>query len=175
MYPANVERGGSPSDYGHFVVFVANVQHAFDDADGGWQVTVSLPYDYKNLKGYSLENLGRYVDWFNLRAYGMYDLWNPNSAGYSSTKTHSNITEIGYALDLLGRNGISPDKIVLGYALQGTSYTLSDTGCTRPGCPFDGPGFEGYCSNSMGLLSYPGGWTTPPSVRDEMNEEQKLT
>lgn len=156
MYPTNADRGGQPSDYDSFVVFVANIQEAFDDADGGWQVTVSLPYDYKNLKGYSLENLGRYVDWFNLRAYDMYDLWNENWAGDGSTKTHSNITEIGYTLDLLSRNGVTSDKIVLGYGLHGTSYTLSDTGCTRPGCQYDGPGFEGDCTNSMGFLSYPG-------------------
>jgi chitinase len=117
---------------------------------------VSVPYDYPNLKGFSLKYLARHVDWFNLHAYDRYDMWNEDTAGNGYIRPHSNTTAIAATLDLFARNGIDPDKIVLGLGFHGTSYTLDDTACTHPGCKFGGPGFEGDCTNELGFLSYTG-------------------
>lgn len=135
---------------------MASVREAFDSADGGWQVTVSVPYDYDSLKGFNLEYLEPHVDWFNLQGYETYALWDVDWTGDSHVQPHSNITTISDTLALFKRNGIDSDKIVLGYGLHGTSYTLNDTACSKPGCPFAGPGFEGACTDNVGFLSYSG-------------------
>lgn len=138
------------------MTFVGNLQEAFDAADGSWQVTVSVPYDYFNLKGFSIESLERNVDWFNVHAYDMYDVWDQDIDGNGYIRPHSNISDIANTLDLFVRNGVDPDKIVLGLGFHGTSYTLEDVQCTQPGCQFSAPGFPGDCTDDPGFLSYTG-------------------
>lgn len=155
-YPTDWERGGTEADYDNFVNFVGSVRDAFDAADGGWQVTVSVPYDYKYLQGYSLSYLERQVDWFNVHAYDKYDMWEKDAAGNGYIRPQSNATLITETLDLFARNDIDPDKIVLGLGFHGEAYTVNDTDCTRPGCKFGGPGFPGDCTNEDGMLFYSG-------------------
>lgn len=61
--------------------------------------------------------------------------------------------EIKEGLDLLWRNEIDPQKVVLGEAFYGRSFTLSDTSCTAPGCPFSSGGDPGQCTATSGILS----------------------
>ena len=149
-----MNRGSTKDDYDNFVNFVGSLREAFDAADGGWQVTVSVPYDYANLRGFSLEYLARHVDWFNLHAYDLHDVWEKDANGNGYIRAHANLTAIEATLDLFARNNIDPDKIVLGLGFHGTSYTLEDTSCSKPGCKFGGPGFEGDCTREQGFLSY---------------------
>jgi GH18 family chitinase len=155
-YPADPATGGSSGDYDNFVVFVSNIRQAFDAVNGGWQITVSLPFDYNDLRGFSLENLADQVDWFNVRAYDIYDLWDVDVNGNGRVRGNSNTTTISNTLDLLQRNGIEGTKIVMGMPFFGTSYTLADTSCTQPGCNFDGPGFPASCSSEFGFMNYGG-------------------
>jgi GH18 family chitinase len=160
-YPGIVNRGGTViteaaniQDYTNFVVFVGNVKEAFAAASGRWQITVSVPYDYAKLKGFQLDRLARNVDWFNVQAYDMYDLWDRDVRGDGFIRGHSNITAIANTLDLFALNGVPPEQIVMGLGFHGTSYTLNDVGCTNPGCRFLAPGFPADCTNDAGFLSY---------------------
>lgn len=73
-------------------------------------------------------------------------------------KGHTNLTEIeNLGLDLLWRNGIPPDKVVMGFGFYGRSFTMTDTSCSKPpDCTFSGPGFAGDCTQEKGILSYSG-------------------
>ncbi|KAI0385398.1 chitinase A1 [Hypomontagnella monticulosa] len=153
-YPGDPSTGGSPDDYDNFVVFVSNIRQAFDAQNGGWQITVSLPYDYDKLRGFSLEDLANHVDWFNVQTYDLYDLWDVDVNGNGYVRGHFNISTASDTFDLLQRNGIGPNKTVMGIPFFGTSYTLADTSCTQPGCKFDGPGFPASCSNEFGFMNY---------------------
>jgi chitinase len=68
-------------------------------------------------------------------------------------------TEISEGLDLLWRAGVDPAKVNLGLGYYGRSFSLKDTSCTKPGCPFDtsdfvhGGGAPGDCTGSSGILS----------------------
>jgi GH18 family chitinase len=42
----------------------------------------------------------------------------------------------------------------LGLAFYGRTFKLKDPSCSQPGCEFSGPGDEGSCTKSAGLLSY---------------------
>ena len=67
--------------------------------------------------------------------------------------------EITQGLDLLWRSKIDPRKVLLGLGLYGRSFTLNNTNCNTPGCPFDksaygaGGGAPGQCTQTSGILS----------------------
>lgn len=68
--------------------------------------------------------------------------------------------EISTGLDLLWRNSIPSEKVMLGLGFYGRSFTLEDSSCTTPGCPFkrlgdgnSGGGRPGNCTSSSGTLS----------------------
>jgi chitinase len=65
-YPVADDRGGIPEDYNNFVSLIADIREAFDEVDPGWEVTLTLPASYWYLRGFSIENLERYVNWFNV-------------------------------------------------------------------------------------------------------------
>lgn len=67
---------------------------------------------------------------------------------------HTNVSEIDSGLDLLWRAGVTPDKVVLGLAWYGRSFTLSSPSCNTPNgiCQFSGPANAGPCSNAAGIL-----------------------
>lgn len=68
--------------------------------------------------------------------------------------SHTNLTEIEQALDLLWRNDIIPAQVTLGLGFYGRSFTLKNPHCARAGCPFSAGGHPGPCTNSSGTLSY---------------------
>lgn len=131
---------------------------AFDREDPGWELTLTLPSSYWYLRGFSLAKLEKYVDWFNVMTYdihGIWDQWNIWTGPY--LKGHTNLTEIEDGMDLLWRNGVSPEKVVMGFGFYGRSFTMSDTQCTTPpNCQFDSAGFAGECTGEAGILSYSG-------------------
>lgn len=42
----------------------------------------------------------------------------------------------------------------MGFAFYGRSFTMSDIGCSTPGCTFSASGRPGTCTNTGGILSY---------------------
>lgn len=48
--------------------------------------------------------------------------------------------------------GVDPDKVVLGLAYYGRTWTLKTDSCKTPGCPATGPGKAGPCSLEAGTL-----------------------
>jgi chitinase len=48
--------------------------------------------------------------------------------------------------------GVNPQKVTMGLAYYGKTYTLSSSTCTTPGCAATGPGSPGPCSNEAGSL-----------------------
>lgn len=44
--------------------------------------------------------------------------------------------------------------MALGFGFYGRSFTLSDSGCTKPGCAFKGASNPGPCSDAGGILAY---------------------
>lgn len=82
-----------------------------------------------------------------------WDVTNEHTDPYLNA--HTNMTEINGALDLLGRNDISPEKVVYGMAFYGRSFTLDNPSCSSPGCSIASGGNAGRCSNTVGVLLNP--------------------
>lgn len=62
-YPISQDRGGSQADYGNFVSLVQELRAATGTKFG---ITVVLPASYQYLKGFDVQKIEPYVDWFNL-------------------------------------------------------------------------------------------------------------
>lgn len=82
----------------------------------------------------------------------------------------TDIAEIDTALQSLLDDGVSAEKINLGLAYYGRSYTLKDHSCTKPGCPASGGGKPGKCSKSKGTLDL----TEIQRVMDKEDIDPKL-
>jgi chitinase len=85
--------------------------------------------------------------------HGAWDLTGKWTGPYLNS--HTNLTDINNALDLLWRNKIKSEKVVYGMAFYGRSFTLSNPSCSEPGCTFDSGGNAGKCSNTAGILLNP--------------------
>ncbi|KAL8729755.1 MAG: hypothetical protein Q9181_004891 [Wetmoreana brouardii] len=159
-YPAATDRGGKPADTQNFILLMSEIREAFDAANPAWESTVTVPTSYWYLRGFDVTGLQDYVDWFNVMSYdlvglpshGMWDQHNKFTGPY--LQGHTNITEIEQGLDLLWRNGVGPNKVVMGFAFYGRSFTMSDASCSKPGCTFSTSGQPGSCTNTGGILSY---------------------
>ncbi|KAI4193916.1 MAG: hypothetical protein LQ350_008076 [Teloschistes chrysophthalmus] len=133
-YPVAPDRGGKPEDTDNYVLLMSDIRDAFDAVNPAW---------------------GDYVDYFNVMSYDMHGMWDQhNKFTGPYLQGHTNITEIEQGLDLLWRNGVGPNKVVMGFAFYGRSFTMEDPGCSKPGCRFSTSGEPGSCTNTGGILSY---------------------
>lgn len=116
-------------------------------------LSLTLPSSYWYLQHFDIKNLEEHVDWFNIMSYdihGSWDIDNDWTGPYANS--HTNLTEIQDALDLLWRNDINPDKVVMGMAYYTRSFTLVDPSCSDPGCLVASAGKPGRCSETTGVL-----------------------
>lgn len=117
-----------------------------------------------DLQHFDIKNLQKSVDWFNIMSYDIHGSWDiDNDFTGPFVNSHTNLTEIQLALDLLWRNDIDPDKVVLGMAFYSRSFTFVDSGCTEPGCLVSSGGNAGECSHTTGVLLH-------AEIQDIINE-----
>jgi GH18 family chitinase len=155
-YPVADDRGGSPQDRSNYVELMAEIRQAFDQHNPGWEATITVPTSYWYLRGFDLEGLQKYISFFNVMSYDLHGMWDhDNRFTGPYLKGHTNITEINLGLDLLWRNNIKPENVVMGFAFYGRSFTLANSACTTPnGCQFSTSGNPGTCTATGGILSY---------------------
>jgi chitinase len=99
----------------------------------------------------------KYVDWFNLMSYDLHGMWDHSNKWTGPyLRGHTDLSEIDLGLDLLWRNNIKPENVVLGFGFYGRSFTMADPGCHEPNgiCQFTTGGNPGSCSNTRGVLTY---------------------
>ncbi|KAL5040855.1 hypothetical protein BDW71DRAFT_212703 [Aspergillus fruticulosus] len=156
-YPVAEDRGGVDEDYDNFVVFVSRLRERFDQENPGWEISLTLPASYWYLRGFSLENLQKHITYFNLMSYDFHGLWDQHNDWTGPyLKGHTNLTEAKQGLDLLWRNGVKPENVVMGFGFYGRSFTMLDANCYDPnaGCQFSTSGLPGDCSDTAGILTY---------------------
>lgn len=67
---------------------------------------------------------------------------------------HTNLTEIKLAAELLWRTGVKPSQVAFGFGFYGRAFTLRDSSCNIPGCPFKEGAKPGVCTDTSGYLAY---------------------
>jgi hypothetical protein len=112
-----------------------------------------LPASYWYLQHFDIVELSKHVEFFNIMSYDMHGGWDQGNKWTGSfLNAHTNLTEIANALDLVWRNNIDPEKVVLGVAFYSRVFTLKDINCKEPGCQFSSVGQAGPCSQEAGIL-----------------------
>ncbi|KAJ6151670.1 hypothetical protein N7470_006798 [Penicillium chermesinum] len=138
-YPVAEDRGGAKEDYGNYVTFVARLRERFDQENPGWEISITLPASYWYLRGFDVEQLQKYISYFNLMSYDFHGLWDKHNDWTGPyLKGHTNLTEAKQGLDLLWRNNVKPENVVMGFGFYGRSFTMLDSTCHDPneGCQF---------------------------------------
>ncbi|KAJ9194064.1 CAZyme family GH18 [Paecilomyces variotii] len=152
-YPAADDRSGRPEDFANFPKFIANLKRALQGTGGRDGLSVTLPASYWYLQHFDIQNLAKNVDYFNVMSYDLHGTWDKGNKWTGAfLDSHTNLTEIETVLDLIWRNDINADQIVLGLAFYGRAFTVADTSCMTPGCMFASGSNPGPCSHTSSML-----------------------
>ncbi|KAL4875746.1 hypothetical protein BJY04DRAFT_223740 [Aspergillus karnatakaensis] len=152
-YPVADDRSGRPEDYKNFPSFIANLKKALKASGGRDGLTLTLPASFWYLQHFDIVKLQDNVDFFNIMSYDLHGAWDRQNKWLApELNSHTNLTEITNALDLLWRNNISPDKVVLGLAFYARVFSATSPDCMSPGCTFESGGNAGKCSSEVGIL-----------------------
>ncbi|KAK5654286.1 hypothetical protein OQA88_7463 [Cercophora sp. LCS_1] len=152
-YPVADDRGGKPSDFANFPIFLAELRAALGPSRG---ISVTLPSSFWYLQHFDVLAMEPHIDWFNMMSYDIHGVWDStNKFTGPYIRPHTNLTEIEEGLALLWRAGVNPANVVLGLGWYGRSFTLEDPNCSVPNglCRFTAGGAPGECSRSAGTLT----------------------
>jgi chitinase len=95
----------------------------------------------------------KYADWTNMMTYDLHGVWDKLNPIGDIIQGHTNLTEIKQSMDLLWRNNIPPEQVVLGIGFYGRSFQLKSKSCSSPGCQFAGAAKAGDCTDNAGTLA----------------------
>ncbi|KAJ5487608.1 hypothetical protein N7530_001908 [Penicillium desertorum] len=154
-YPGAGDRGGKTVDTENYVLLMKVLRETFDSsAHGPYGLTFTIPSSYWYLRWFDVPGMLEYADWTNMMTYDLHGAWDKENPIGSIVQAHTNLTEIKLAMDLLWRNNIAPEKVVMGLGFYGRSFTLKSRTCSWPGCEFAGAAEPGSCTDNAGTLAY---------------------
>ncbi|KAK4441922.1 chitinase [Podospora aff. communis PSN243] len=155
-YPVAPDRGGRPADFNNYATFLRRLRERLNRTGKRYGISIAIPASYWYLRGFNLQELEPWIDWFNIMTYDIHGTWDSHVRAIGSKAyAHTNLTEIQMGLELLWRNNVNPERVNLGLGFYGRSFTMEDPNCMAPGCPFKnatGAG-AGACTGTPGVLS----------------------
>ena len=152
-YPEADDRGGREEDYKNFPLFMSRVKSMLRMWGRGTGLSITLPASFWYLRHFDLQGLQKSVDFFNIMTYDFHGTWDMENRWVGPyLNSHSNLTEIKEAMDLLWRNDVKPENVVLGLAFYGRGFTVSDSGCTKPGCLYASGSPKQQCSGEVSVV-----------------------
>jgi len=153
-YPACASQGGRPQDTENFTRFLMEFRSSIDDDSHETKLllTVASPAGESTMKLIQFDKIHQYVDWFNLMAYDYHGGWDRFTAPHTALCS-ADRCNIQNTLDLYIRAGVPPNKIVVGVALYGRTWTLKDPTIIEYGAPVVGPGKAGIITQHTGVLN----------------------
>ncbi|EGX89977.1 class V chitinase, putative [Cordyceps militaris CM01] len=151
-YPQAKDRSGREEDFANFPKFIANLKAALKSS-GRDEVSLTLPASMWYLKHFDIVKLEKDVDFFNIMSYDLHGTWDKGNQWVGPyLNAHTNLTEIKQAMDLLWRNDIDPDKVVLGTGFYGRAFTATSPNCLAPGCTYESGAPRQPCSNEISVM-----------------------
>ncbi|KAI6779878.1 uncharacterized protein J7T54_001966 [Emericellopsis cladophorae] len=99
----------------------------------------------------------RYIDYFNLMSYDIHGMWELDNEWIGPyLKGHTDWRKIEEVLELLWRNGVCPEKVIMGFGFYGRSFTIEDPSCDEPNgvCRISDGGAPGSCTDTARVLTY---------------------
>ncbi|KAF8984718.1 Endochitinase 1 [Entomortierella lignicola] len=161
-YPSDKLRGGHDNDPENFVAFLREFREAanaevLQPGRERLLLSIALPGGPFHGQYFTIPELAKYVDWFNIMAYNLHGQWEEQvfcAAPLYDTAAKSKY--LGYSVDdavkSMAPTSVDPNKFNLGLSLSGVTFTLKDPSQTTPGSPAIGPGGEGC--QEKGAMAY---------------------
>ncbi|KAI6773017.1 hypothetical protein HG530_003975 [Fusarium avenaceum] len=155
-YPAADDRQGREEDFDNLPKFLGNIKRALKQSGERNGLSIAIPASYWYLQHFDLEKITKHVDHFNVMTYDFHGAWDtPKSWLGNHLNSHTNLTEIKDAFDLLWRNKVNPDQVNMGLAFYARTFDVANTGCMSPGCAFSAGGPKESCTDAVGVMSNP--------------------
>ena len=114
-YPVDADRYGRPAGYANFLSLMKAIAETMRSGIAGRR------------RHFDLVNLEPYVDWYNVMTYDMHgscDIGHKWTGTYANS--HTNMTELQDALNLLWRNNVDPSKATSGTSFYPRTFTLKN-------------------------------------------------
>ncbi|KAL2799896.1 glycoside hydrolase superfamily [Aspergillus keveii] len=113
-------------------------------------VAIAAPASYYYLRVFPLAEMWPYLDYIVYMTYDLHGQWDYGNSILDwcpmGNCLRSHVTKAG----------VPRNKVAVGVASYGRSFTMSEPGCTRPECTFVGPestALPGPCTGIVGLIS----------------------
>ncbi|XP_066933754.1 chitotriosidase-1-like [Clytia hemisphaerica] len=152
-YPT--KRGTSgPGDKHRYTLLLKELRAAFDEEERPLTLSASVSSGRKKIDTvYEHKKFIKYLDWVNVMAYALHGAWR-KFAGHHTTMTGA--TNVEDSLNAWQEKGIPDEKINLGVATYGRTFTLKDPTNYGLGAPVTNPahGKPGKYTRIKGALSY---------------------
>lgn len=150
-YPAN--RGSPSGDREKYTLLLEELRESFTANNLSITLTASVAAGRPVIEtAYEIEKLATYLDWVNLMSYDLHGSWE-NVTGHSTAMTGP-IPTVPDSLKAWLDGGMPPNKITLGLASYGRTFSLAHTNETGIGAPVYGAGLAGKYTRAQGFLSY---------------------
>jgi chitinase len=85
----------------NYTALLKELQEAISASGREYVVTFTAPTSYWYLRHFDLKNMEQYVSWINLMSYDLHGVWDSSNPIGNIVLSHTNLTEIDLALDLV--------------------------------------------------------------------------
>ncbi|OQR76781.1 acidic mammalian chitinase-like [Tropilaelaps mercedesae] len=156
-YPAM--RGGDPTvDKANFVLLLQAVRKAIGNKK---LLTVAVSANANSLdSSYDVPEIAKVVNYIHVMSYDLRGPWESTVDnhvllhGRKSDSGGKALLNVADALSAWRSRGAPPNKLIMGFAFYGKSFTLTDPRKATIGSPAKGPGQRGPISQAEGTLFY---------------------
>ena len=154
------------SDKTNFVSLLKELREAFDAEAQELKaarllLTAAVPVGPDNIKGgYDVPAVASYLDFINIMAYDFHGKWETQAGHNAPLHAPSSDSEwrkqlsVDHAANLWVKLGSPREKLVIGMATYGRSFTLANARSNRVNDPASGGGKEGIYTKEGGFLAY---------------------
>ncbi|KAK5658632.1 hypothetical protein OQA88_2025 [Cercophora sp. LCS_1] len=113
-YPVASDRGGIPADFDSYATFLRRLRERLNRTGKRYGISIAIPASYWYLRGFNLQELEPWIDWFNIMTYDIHGTWDSHVRAGACTGTPCVLSaaEINEILDNGGVQNFYPNEAV---------------------------------------------------------------